>query len=169
MNKHLSFIVYTLVLLACLLFLAGIITAGLASLNCIEKEVGGDCLKCLAEKNGLNKVMDLISSISIVLGTNFGAALGISLIQPRKTPTGRTGKFQFFRPIRNEDDKIPISEIFRIAACYIYIVGLLISFVFFILNKDECLVELIPQLKESLYGAVVGALAVLLGVPRARN
>src|SRR5688572_9528835 len=169
MNKHLSFIVYALVLLACLLFLAGIITAGLASLSCIEKLDKADCIKCLADKNGLNKVMDLVASISIVLGTNFGAALGISLTQPSETPGDRAGKIQLFKRIKDENDKIPASEKFRIAACYIYMCGLLISFGFFLFNKDECSAELIPELTKSLGGAVVGALAVFLGVPRPKT
>ncbi len=169
MNKHLSFIVYTLVLLACLLFLAGIVTAGLASLYCMPKgDESKNCVECLMNKNAFHKVMDLVSSISIVLGTNFGAALGISITQTNISNYS-SGIFRLFTPIRDEKDKIPVSEIFRIAACYIYIIGLLISFVFFLLNKDECSEGLIPELTKSLYAAIVGALAVFLGVPRPKN
>ena len=37
MNKYLSFLVYGLVMLACILFLGGVVIAGLASLKCLEK------------------------------------------------------------------------------------------------------------------------------------
>jgi hypothetical protein len=170
MNKYLSFLVYGLVMLACIFFLVGIVAAGLASLKCLEKiDHTIDCIKCLADHKILIKITPVVSSISIVLATNFGAALGISVSKSDISGKRFSGLQSLFRPIKGLNESMPASEIFRIAACYIYIVGLVISFIFYLLDKDNCMADLIPELTKSLYGAIIGALAVLLGVPKSTS
>ena len=170
MNKYLSFLVYGLVMLACILFLGGVVIAGLASLKCLEKmNQTVDCIQCLADHEILTKITPVISSISIVLATNFGAALGISVSKSGGAGKRFSGLQSLFRPVKGSDEPMPASEIFRIAACYIYIIGLIISFIFYILDKDKCMAALIPELTKSLYGAIIGALAVLLGVPKSTS
>jgi len=144
MNKYLTFLVYALVMLACIFFLGGIVIAGLATLKCLEKtNETVDCIQCLADHKILTKITSIVSSISIILATNFGAALGISVINNDIAGKRFSGLQSLFRPVRGLNESMPLSEIFRIAACYIYIIGLVISFVFYLLDKDKCMADLI--------------------------
>ncbi len=157
---------YSLVLIGCLIFLAGIITAGIASLKCAKPPEGIRCEDCLKDHNILYSVLSLITGLSTVLATNFGAVLGISLIN-KNTGSGPALNFKrMFLPEKNKEGEIMYSEWFKVIACYIYILGLLLSFVFSIILKDGCSVPIIPDLTKSFYGFIVGALIVILGVPK---
>lgn len=166
-------LVYFLVLIGCLIFLLGILSTGIASVRCMEvptcRGEGLDCTycaDCLKEHNWLYSVLPLISSISTVLATNFGAVLGISLLKKNDGSGPALNLREMFLPVKNAAGNIVYSEWFKVIACYIYILGLLLAFIFSIILKDACSDELIPDLTKSFYGFIVGALVVFLGAPK---
>lgn len=106
----------------------------------------------------------LVISISVVLATNFGAVVGFTV----KVKDSNFRKQNNWNPLNVFSSDTP--TVLQTTACYLYLLGLLAAAVVWA-NKDFTedtarIVPLLPQLTNSLLGAIVGALAQALGLPK---
>jgi len=152
-------IIYLLSALAGTAFLAGILYAGYYTLW-VEQAPKPD--------NMPDFLLWSVTVIGGVLATNFGAVLGISLT-PETLRFNDVKVFQALKRNANTSVSSSSSSIDRIQkiAVYVYLLGLLLALLFFVLNgfqeDAEKSVLLLPELSKTLIGAAVGALAVALG------
>lgn len=139
-----TLLLLTLVAVAGLLFIGGIIAAGVLSLR--NKPAAMPAFPAQA-----------ITVIGGILSTNLGAILGLSVAE-------NVG----LSAINAEPWYALTSENLQIGAAYLYIGGLLLAFLFWLLNrfsdKPDQVVSTLPELTKTLLGVLVGALAVALGV-----
>ena len=107
---------------------------------------------------------NLVTSIAAVLATNLGAVLGIAAVN--KDSSFRS--FSAWNPMNLFGDIGP--TVLQTLACYIYIIGLLVSAIIWakknFTSDEKLVVSLIPQLTKSLVGVIIGVLAISLNVPQ---
>jgi len=134
-----------LVVLAALLFIGGIISAGYFSLK----------RKPEAMPSFLTQTTTIIGG---TLATNLGAVLGLSVAQSDKLNTAGVAALP------------ALAKQLQVGAAYLYVLGLVIAFVCWALirfsDKPEEVVSTLPDLTKTLLGVVVGVLAIALGISR---
>ena len=114
-----------------------------------------------------------VTVIGGVLSTNLGAVLGVTFT-PRALRTSQIpGRFLGLRPsLQNAADEDPsqpgAGQRIQIIACWVYVGGLLIALIGWIIAKIQHVPEaqiqvLLPEMVNTLLGVIVGALTVALG------
>lgn len=161
-------LVFILIALAALLFMYSIVNAGLLTMH--------------GQKDQLPFFANAAIVIAGVLSTNFGAVVGVSVVAP--TAAIQPKRFLGLKPtvigsgtgtqpaaLANAAAVNPlppnVSQMLQIIACWIYIMGLLTGFVFYLVamskgQKDDAIVPLITELSKTLLGVIVGVLGVAL-------
>jgi hypothetical protein len=108
-------------------------------------------------------VRQIVIAVGGVLATNLGAVIGISVMQATFTGASAMGLLLF----KGADPP----SVLQIGAAYCYIVGLLIALVGWartgFSDDPKVVVDVLPQMSQTLLGVVVGVLAVALGTPKA--
>lgn len=149
MNKSIAVLTGVLIGIGCLAYLAGVAWA---------------CVESWPSHSGNYEmphfVTDLVTSISAILATNLGAVLGIGATNPHSS-FAQTAAWNPLNIGRN-----PSPQVFQTAACYVYIISLVVAGVVwakrgFITDADQ-IVSIIPEFTKTLAGVIVGVLAIAL-------
>jgi hypothetical protein len=117
-----------------------------------------------------------VTVIGGILSTNLGAVLGITLTPPATTVTNVRPAFMGLRPsIPRPADTDPAAaapqatptQKFQVIACWVYVGGLLIAFLCFLIGALRTpplsAAPLIQELVKTLMGVFVGAITVMMG------
>jgi len=173
MNNSIKLLITLLVMLAGFLYLFSIGFTGYQSL----------WIKVPPEYYSSNPSYSFFSNAVTVIGgilsTNLGAVLGITLTPPATTVTNIRPKFMGLRPsIPRPGDPAPTvptapvpgassAQKFQVIACWVYVAGLLIAFICFLIGAlrtpPASAAPLIQELVKTLMGVFVGAITVMLG------
>ena len=157
MNNSIKILILFLVALSGISFIGGILAAGYYS----NWAPGAP----IPEKMP-SFLTNLVITVGGVLGTNFGAVVGLSMSKSQAFT-----EVSFFQPFgvqKNESVKIKGNERLQVIAAWGYVIGLVMAVIFWLgTNFSEepgTVVLLLPELSKTLIGVIVGALAVALGL-----
>jgi hypothetical protein len=132
-------------------------------------------LTLMKSKSALDPL--LVSAATViggVLSTNLGAVLGVTFTPPQLRTPQSSPPFLGLRPSLQNAATSPnttapdASQKFQIIACWVYVGGLVIAFVGWVIAKIQSIPDaqiqgLLPEMVKILLGVMVGALTVALG------
>jgi hypothetical protein len=155
MARSLQPLLVFLVFVAGLLYLLGILWAGIASIMT-------DGVPSIPEF-----VTQLVSGIGGVLGTHFGAIFGISQLQSPSERSLAWLKVHTRSSATTQESTTGLLDCLQIIAAYFYVLALLVGFILWGVDKFSVTsAELLKNIAASFLGVLVGVLAVALNVKR---
>jgi hypothetical protein len=107
-------------------------------------------------------VRQVVIAVGGILATNLGAVIGVSVKQAMLTGASAMGLLLF----KGAD----APSVLQIGAAYFYVAGLLIALFGWwrteFSDDPKVVVDILPQMSQTLLGVAVGVLAVALGTPK---